>query len=285
MQSVEQLYCALNLEQIEQSRNSEAANKLHTGGSKLPEAGVYLLTNSKGNIPQAPATYGIFPGEKGNGSFRGPAGIFPGGWHADHPQAGLHEEQSPPSKPTTSNLTPGESQHASSATSYSPRIEDDRMTNRADSSASATTFSIFPNSQDGMNMGKSSKHSDQDDNSNGSFPMPKEPSGRNDAYAFTPGRWDFSSGTESTPLASGMSLNTGGHWSNPSVQPLPAWSNSQSTEESSNVDWKVHQRDPPQYGYKSGFLMNTGIPDPNGKDPFQIDFYNDSENVDQSQRH
>lgn len=277
---MEQLYCALNLEQ------NQSGEFLQPGGCRLPEPDVCFPTDSKANSVQPPATFGISPGEKGSqsGSFRGPAGVFPGGWRAEIPQPGRAEDPSPPSNPTPSNLTPGESQHASSATSYSPTLEDGRKTHHINNSASTTAYITFPNGQDGTYIRNSSCTSNRDDSSNGSLPMPKDQNSNNDDYNFAPGGWDFSNGTRITPLPASMSPPAAGQWASSNVLPLPVWSNNRSKEDQTNVDWKANRRDPPRYGYKSGFLMDTGIPDPNGKDPFQIDFYNDTENSGQNQR-
>ena len=247
------MYCALNLDQ------NQSGEAVMSGG----------------------ATFGIFPSEKKSGNFRGPASVFTGNWHVDDTQPGPREDPSPPSNTTTTNLTPGESQHDSSATSYSPRLEDDRKTRQLDSSISATAYGTFPGSQDSMYIGHSSSTSNVDDSSNTSFPGSREQQSNTEAYDFPPSNWDFGSGT--TPLPSGMSPPADGHWSNSSVPPLPAWSSHSSTEDKGNVNWKANQRDPPQYGYKSGFLMDTSVPSLNGKDPFQIDFYHDTETVNQNQ--
>lgn len=269
------MYCALNLDQ---NQSGEIAM---SGGPGLPEPGVCFPTDSKDNILQPPATFGIFTGEKKSGNFGGPASVFTGDWQIDGTQPDAREDPSPPSNPTPSNLTPGESQQDSSATSYSPRLEDDRKTRQFDGSTSATAYGTFPVTQDSMYMGNSSSTSNRDDSSSTSFPGPRDQHSNTEAYDFPPANWDFGIGT--TPLPSGMSPPTDGHWSNSSGPPLPAWSSHPSTEDKGNVNWKANQRDPPQYGYKSGFLMDTSVPSLNGKDPFQIDFYHDTEKVDQNQ--
>lgn len=270
------MYCALNLDQ------NQSGEILMSGGPGLPEPGVCFPADSKDNILQPPATFGVFPGEKKSGNFRGPPGVFTGGWHIDDTQPGPREDPSPPSNPTPSNLTPGESQQDSSATSYSPRLEDDRKTRQFVNSISPTGYGAFPGSQESMYIGHSSSTSNRDDSSNTSFPAPRDQHSNTEAYDFPPSNWDFGSGT--TPLPSGMSPPADGHWSNTSVPPLPAWSSHSSTEDKGNVNWKANQRDSPKYGYKSGFLMDTSVPSLNGKDPFQIDFYHDTETVNQDQR-
>lgn len=277
VQNVEQMYCALNLGQ-----NVEAAAMLRPGGPGLPGPGVCFPTDPEGNIVRAPAPYGIFPGESGNGGLRGSAGNFSGGWHTHSSAPDTGEDPSLPSNPTPSNLTPGDSQHASSATSYSPRLEDDSKTHPFDPSASKIAYKPIPSGRDGTYVGNPSSILNRDGSSKDSFSMPNDEKSNSNSHDFQASGWTF--GTGNTPLASRIGSPADGQWSNPNVLPLPVWANNQSTEDDGNINWKANQRDSPQYGYKSGFLMNSSVPALNGKDPFQIDFYHDGENVDQDQR-
>lgn len=183
-------------------------------------------------------------------------GIFPG--HGDtHNQgsgANAQDGLSPPSNPTPSSLTPGDSQRGSSATSYSPGREDDLKTTRSDILGNNPAYHSIPTSRESLYM-ENSGNSGHDDSSSNSLRMHGDQNNANDAFTVPPG-WGL--GTETTPPPSGMNPPADGNWANLHVPPV--WDTDQSAGKPRKMNWETTQQNPPiqQFGFQSVFHTDSG---------------------------
>lgn len=225
--------------------------------SDIPDpqaANMFPTTSTNDNtfdIPsreQRPVTFGIFPGH-GNTHTQAPAipNASTGGYN---PNSDTQDDPSPPSNPTPSIRTPGESQHASSATSCSPGREDDPKPLGTDPLGKDSAYCNFLSSSDGLYMGNSSGTSGHDGSSNNSYQMYNDQSNTNDAFTIPPGGWGLGTGT--TPLPSGMTPPADSStWANMNVQAVPSWNNARATDTQRNAT------SPSQYGFQPFFDTDT----------------------------
>lgn len=199
-------------------------------------------------------------------AFKGPGGLFHGGWKVDSPEAHCAdtEQPTPPSNHTPTGLTPSESHNASSATSYSPRQEEARGTINSNQNAKGSGVFTFPETTLGPNFSHQSTVSSVNDSSNSSFQMPPTPISNGDSFTIPPG-WDFGTGNASmptgttpfsgnTPLPSGMSPPTDGDW----TQMMNGMSWSAAGPPGGDMSWPTAVGASPAAYYKSGFLYETG---------------------------
>ena len=243
-----------------------------------PESSPYLFAqlrtfdvpSGEARRPPKPAQepeHGIYPKNKDNFSnIKGPSGLFPLGWKVDKPGPDMAtEEPTPPSNHTPTGLTPSESHNASSATSYSSHQDEARNSITNDQSAKNSNLFSFPYARQSPNSTYQTTSTRQDDSSNPSYNMRPNQTSNSDSFTIPPG-WDFGTGntplpTGSTPLPSEMSPPADGNWS----QLLGSMSWSAGGPEQGNINWEANSRAAPQYGYKSGFFVNTDNLDSDGR--------------------
>lgn len=204
-----------------------------------------------------------FQGTRDNVStFKGPSGLFPGGWKVDIPASDeAYQAPTPPSNNTPSGLTPAESQNASSATSYSPRQDEGRKSASAEEATQMPHVFSLPTSNTAPNLShQTTNSSGMDDSSSSSYNMPSNQTSISDAFN-VPSGWDFSAGnmplpTGNTPLPSGMSPPANGDWSQ--LLGSMTWSATGTEHGGQNWEGNGNAGASPRYGYKSGFLYEAG---------------------------
>ena len=177
---------------------------------------------------QRPETYGNFP-DKWEERYSGPGGIFPGGFHTDTPGPEMQDTASSTSNLTPSGLTPGDSNNNSSATSYSPRQENDPKTTQSNASGSNAGSFL---SREGIFLRNSSINTTRNDSNNNPFSMSNEQNNTSETFDFPTAAWDV--GLGNTPLPSGMTPPAMENWSGSGPLPLPTWSQRRSTGDGSN---------------------------------------------------